>query len=404
MIDRPSTTSSWNFELERLHKKVLFRRMPPVAGPAGRTIAVDGVEALNFSSNNYLGLASHPAVEEAMVTYTRRYGVGAAASRLIAGSGEAHRELEEFIAQWKGTEAALVFGSGYQANVGVISSLGEAADLILSDELNHASIIDGCRLSRARVQVYPHLDLERLEDLLRAPGYRRKIVVTESVFSMEGDHAPLRDLDALCRRWGAIMVVDEAHAVGVLGPEGRGLSAAVDVWPEVQMGTLSKAVGVSGGYVAGSRSLIEFLVNKARSLIYTTAVPAGVMGAALASLKIISSEEGDRLRSLLRKNGEMFRDLILVRLGYETRASHIVPVRIGDSRRTMEVSRRCLKNGVFTHGIRYPTVPEGTARLRFSLTSIHTQEDLVRAMSVLQAALDADECAACREVSHVRLD
>lgn len=199
-------------------------------------------------------------------------------------------------------------------------------------------------------------------------------------------------------------MVDEAHAAGVLGPEGRGLAAELGVWPEIQMGTLSKAVGVSGGYVAGSRSLVQFLVNKARSLIYTTAVPPGVMGAALASLKIISSEEGDRLRALLSTNGEMFRDLILERLGYETRAGHIVPVRIGDSRRTMEVSRQCLNNGVFTHGIRYPTVPEGTARLRFSLTSIHTQEDLHRAVSVLQSALQADSRAACREVSHVRLD
>ncbi|MCA1962057.1 MAG: 8-amino-7-oxononanoate synthase [Desulfomonile sp.] len=404
MVGHPSTTSSWNFELERLHKKDLFRHMPTVSGPAGRTIIVDGVEALNFSSNNYLGLASHPALEEAMIAYTRRFGVGAAASRLIAGSGEAHRELEEFIARWKGTEAALVFGSGYQANVGVISSLGEAVDLILSDELNHASIIDGCRLARAQVQVYPHLDLERLEDLLRVSGYRRKIVVTESVFSMEGDQAPLRELDALCKRWGAILMVDEAHAAGVLGPQGRGLAAELDVWPEIQMGTLSKAVGVSGGYVAGSRSLVQLLVNKARSLIYTTAMPAGIMGAALASLKIISSEEGDRLRSILRANGETFRDLIREYLGYRTRAGHIVPVRIGDSRRTMEVSRRCLDNGVFTHGIRYPTVPEGTARLRFSLTSVHTQEDLHRAVSVLQSALHTDNWAACREVSHVRLD
>lgn len=404
MIDRSSTTSSWNFELERLRKKGLFRCMPPVTGPAGPAITVDGVEALNFSSNNYLGLASHPAVINAMVAHVTRDGAGSAASRLIAGNGQGYRELEEFIAQWKGTEAALVFGSGYQANLGIISSLAEAADLILSDELNHASIIDGCRLARAQVQVYPHLDLERLEDFLRVPGYRRRIVVTESVFSMEGDRAPLRELDALCRRWGAILMVDEAHGAGVVGPAGRGLAAELGVCPEIQMGTLSKAVGVFGAYVAGGRSLVQLLVNKARSLIYTTALPPGVAGAALASLSIISSEEGDRLRARLYENGEIFARLLRERLGYETRAGHIVPVRIGDSLRTVEVSRNCLSRGIFAHGIRYPTVPEGTARLRFSLNSLHTEEDLHKAVSVLQTVLDADLRAACREVSHVRLD
>lgn len=404
MTDRPSSTSVWEFELKRIHEKDLLRHMPPVAGPAGRVIIVDGVEALNFSSNNYLGLASHPAVVDAMITYTRRHGVGSTASRLIAGNSEGHRELEEFIARWKGTEAALVFGSGYQANVGVISSVAEQADLVISDELNHASIIDGCRLARAQVQVYPHLDLERLEDFLRMPGFRRKVVVTESVFSMEGDRAPLVELDALCRRWGAILMVDEAHAAGVVGPAGRGLAAELDVWPEIQMGTLSKAVGVAGAYVAGSRSLVQLLVNKARSLIYTTAVPPGVMGAARASLSIISSEEGDRLRALLRANGETFSRLLEDRLGCKVRAGHIVPVRIGASRRTMEVSRRCLSAGVFAHGIRYPTVPEGTARLRFSLNSLHTEEDLRTAVSVLQTALQDDDRATYRDVNNVRLD
>jgi 8-amino-7-oxononanoate synthase len=310
---------------------------------------------------------------------------------LIAGNTESHRALESFIAEWKGTEAALVFGSGYQANVGILSSLADDGDLIISDELNHASIIDGCRLSRARTMIYPHLDLSGLESILRLSGFRRRLVVTESIFSMDGDCAPLKEIDYLCRRWGAILMVDEAHATGVSGPRGQGLAAEQGVVPEIQMGTLGKAVGTSGAYVAGSHPLIELLTNKCRSLVYTTASPPGTVGAALAALKIIASPEGDRRRSQLMENTLKFHQVVNAGPCAPSVPGHIVPVRIGASLRTLQVSRACLEQGIFAHGIRFPTVPEGTARLRFTLMSDHTEEDICKAASVLANALNRSE-------------
>ncbi len=384
---KPIHINSWAKELNDVKTRGLFRAMPSIAGPPGRKIFVDGREAINFSGNNYLGLAAHPEVIQGMVRYTELYGAGSTASRLIAGNTEAHRELESAIANWKGTEAAVLFGSGYQANVGILSSLVESSDLVISDELNHASIIDGCRLSRARVEIYPHLDMNSLEDLLRLGGFRRKLVVTESVFSMDGDQAPLNEIAELCARWGALLMVDEAHASGLFGPQGQGLAAEYDVVPEIQMGTLSKAIGASGAYVAGSGALIDLLINKARSLVYSTAPPPGVMGAALAALRIITSEEGSARREFLRKNVRKFQHMLKSRLGYSYEGSHIVPVLIGDSARAMTVGDECLKRGVFAQGIRFPTVPEGTARLRFTLMSDHLDEDLERAVSVLQDVL-----------------
>lgn len=380
--------SLWASEIEELKERNLYRVMPKVFGMPGRIVRFNGIEKLNFSGNNYLGLAGHPKIIQGCVQAAQAYGAGATASRLIAGNGEAHRELESFIAKWKDVEAAILFGSGYQANVGVISCLMGKEDLIISDQLNHASIIDGCRLSRSRVMVFPHLDLNRAEDCLRLQGFRRKLLVTESVFSMDGDRAPLKELDALCRRWGAALMVDEAHGTGVLGPQGRGLAADIGITPEIQMGTLGKAAGTSGAYVAGSSSLIELLTNKARSLIYTTASPPGVVGSALEALKIIASEEGDRRRARLAENVRTFHELLGPQHSLEGAPAHIVPVRIGDSSRTMRVSASCLDRGVFVHGIRFPTVPEGSARLRFTLMSDHTEADLHKAVEVLREALE----------------
>lgn len=388
MSTNETNTHFWRKEIDELQKKDLHRVMPKIAGPPGRMTNVDRIAAINFSSNNYLGLARHPKVIQAAVEYALGYGAGSTASRLIAGNTEPHRGLEYFIARWKGTEAAVVFGSGYQANVGVLSSLMCASDLILSDQLNHASIIDGCRLSRATVKIYKHLDLNELEDLLRMNGFQKKLVVTESVFSMDGDEAPLREISDLCSRWGAILMVDEAHAAGVKGQKGQGLAAELGVVPHIQMGTLGKAVGASGAYVAGTRALIDLLVNRARSLIYSTAAPPAVAGSALAALKLIASEEGNRRRAALASNADLFHRLLVSRLGLEVQPRHIVPILIGDSARTMRVSRECLANGVFAHGIRYPTVPEGTARLRFTLMSDHTEEDLNMAVSVLEKTLN----------------
>lgn len=381
----------WTSELEELRRTELYRVMPSVGNMPGRTITVNNRPALNFSSNNYLGLAGHPDVVRAFADCVTRYGAGSTASRLIAGNTEPHRALESFISDWKGTEAALVFGSGYQANVGILSTLAGEKDLIISDELNHASIIDGCRLSKARVMVYPHLDLSALESILRLSGFRRKLVVTESIFSMDGDCAPLREIDYLCRRWGALLMVDEAHATGVRGPQGQGMAAEQGIIPEIQMGTLGKAAGTSGAYVAGSRALVELLTNKCRSLIYTTAAPPGTVGAALAALQIIASPEGDRRRSQLKDNGLKFHELVNHGPGGLFGPSHIVPVRIGDSRKTVSVSESCLEQGVFAHGIRFPTVPEGTARLRFTLMSDHTEEDIVMAATVLENAMSMVE-------------
>ena len=384
---KPIQISPWTKELNDVKTRNLLRVMPSIAGPPGRKIFVDGREAVNFSGNNYLGLAAHPEVIQGMVRYTELYGAGSTASRLIAGNTEAHRELESAIARWKGTEAAVLFGSGYQANVGILSSLVESSDLVISDELNHASIIDGCRLSRAHTRIYHHLDMNSLEDLLRLGGFRRKLVVTESVFSMDGDRAPLDVIAGLCARWGALLMVDEAHASGLFGPQGQGLAAEYDVVPEIQMGTMSKAIGASGAYVAGAKALIELLINKARSLVYSTAPPPGVMGAALAALRIITSEEGSARREFLRKTVRNFQHMLNSRLGYSCGGSHIVPVLIGDSAQAMTVADECLDRGVFAQGIRFPTVPEGTARLRFTLMSDHLDEDLERAVSVLQDVL-----------------
>ena len=386
MFLRSDTTCPWSHEIEELRERGLLRTMPLVNGMPGRIVTVNGRDVLNFSSNNYLGLAGHPDVIHAASDSAQHYGAGSTASRLIVGNTEIHRELESFIATWKGTEAALVFGSGYQANVGVLSALADRGDLIISDELNHASIIDGCRLSRAEVKIYPHLELGRVEDFVKARGYRRKLVVTESVFSMDGDLAPLKDLDEICHRWGAILMVDEAHATGIMGHKGQGLALEQGVVPEIQMGTLGKAVGASGAYVAGRRSLIDLLTNRARSLIYTTAPSPAVSGSALAALKIIVSEEGAERRDRLKTNVGIFQELLACGPWARPNASHIVPILIGDSNRTMRVSAKCLSKGVFAHGIRFPTVPEGTARLRLTLMSDHTLEDLIKAFEILLEA------------------
>ncbi len=392
-VKAASRMVKWQEELKTIEERGLLRSMPKVSGMPGRVLTIDGHTALNFSGNNYLGLAGHPKVIEAAAEAARRYGAGSTASRLIAGNNETFRNLEAFLMQWKRTESALVFGSGYQANIGIISSLMDEQDLIVSDELNHASIIDGCRLSRARVYVYKHCDVDDAEKALKNYAGRRKLLVTESVFSMDGDAAPLKDLNFVCRRWGAFFMVDEAHATGIRGPRGTGLAGELGIMPDIQMGTLGKAVGAAGAYVAGERRLIDFLVNTSRSLIYTTAPTPATMGAALAGLKIIESLEGAQRRQLLQANAENFHSLLtkscLLSDTIPGQPSHIVPIILGKSDAAMRVSKECLRRGVFAQGIRYPTVPEGTARLRFTLMSDHTPDDLAKAVDVLERAVEA---------------
>ncbi len=375
--------SSWTKEITEIERAGLLRRMPEVEGIPGRTVTVNGKQALNFSGNNYLGLAADDRIIRAMIDSARIFGAGSTASRLIAGNTEPHRELEQYIASWKDAETALVFGSGYQANIGIITALTNEQDLIVSDELNHASIIDGCRLSKAKTLVYPHLDLATAKKSLLSGHYRRRFLITESVFSMDGDFAPLDDLYDISQTCGGYMMVDEAHATGVKGPAGQGLASEFRVTPEIQMGTLGKALGVAGAYVVGSKALISLILNRARSLIYTTAQPPAIMAAATEAIKIVASEEGIQLRRKLQRNATHLNRLLRPLIGDKSTPSHIVPINIGDSKKTMRLSQSCLDQGIFVQGIRYPSVPEGSARLRLTLMSSHTTGDIETVAEVL---------------------
>jgi 8-amino-7-oxononanoate synthase len=357
-------------ELQALADAGLKRRMRPVDGPQSAEVVVDGKRAINFSSNNYLGLAGHPMLAAAADRAMAEHGFGSGASRLIVGNLAPHRALETTIARWKGTESALLFNSGYHANVGMVSALLGPDDVAFSDELNHASLIDGCRLSKARVEVYRHCDLDDLRRKLATSG-RRKLILTDSVFSMDGDRAPLAELVALARAHGALVAVDEAHAVGVLGEGGVGLCAGLGV--DLQMGTLGKALGGFGAYVAASAPLVELLAHRARSFVFTTALPVPVVAAAAAAIDWLTTDEGRTARASLARNVERM-----------ARGTHIIPIQIGDARRTMEVCERLLDAGIFAQGIRPPTVPLGTSRLRISLMATHTDEHV----AALTAALE----------------
>jgi glycine C-acetyltransferase len=373
-------------ELEVLKRQGLYRKLRRVEGDQGPTLMLDGSEVLNFSSNNYLGLANHPALKKAAKEAIDRYGCGAVASRLISGNMALHEELEEKLAKLKGTEAALVFNSGYQANVGIIPALAGEGDVIFSDELNHASIIDGCRLARAKTVVYSHCDPAGLEDALKnIQANGRKLIVTETIFSMDGDEAPLAEIVELSERYGAVIMVDEAHATGVAGPNGAGVAAKLGLGERIpiQMGTLGKALGGFGAYVAGSRALRELLVNRCRSFIFTTALPPAVLAAAIAAIDLLHQEPQRRLA--LWHNIRALREG-LRKLGFALgkSESQIFPLVIGDAEKCMAFSERLLQKGVFAQGIRPPTVAEGTSRLRITLMATHNHEHLHQALQVFK--------------------
>lgn len=363
-------------ELERLREQGLYR-WPRVVEEGARTwVQVGSHRLLCLCSNNYLGLATHPAVIEAAIRAARDFGVGSGASRLISGSLRLHAALEEELAAFKGTEAALLFNSGYQANVGVIATLVGADDAVFSDALNHASIIDGCRLSRARVVVYPHADIAALADLLARIPARRRLIVTDSVFSMDGDFAPLRELCELAARHGAWVMVDEAHATGVLGRRGAGLveELGLEGRVDVQMGTLSKALGCFGAYVAGSRALVDLLANRARSFVFTTSLPPPVVAAAREAVRLVQQEPN--LRQRLWANARRLEQALRAAgAPAPSQCSHILPVVVGDERRAMELSERLIAEGVWVQGIRPPTVPPGSSRLRVTASAALTEED-----------------------------
>lgn len=378
-------------DIEAIRERGLHRRLRRIDGPEDAEVVVDGRSAILFCSNNYLGLANHPAVVAAAREAAARYGAGSGSSRLISGTLAIHGEIEERIAAWKGTERALVFASGYHANLGVIQTLVDRGDLLLSDELNHASLIDGCRLSRAEVRVYPHRDLNALEHELRVAKARRVLVVTDTVFSMDGDRAPLAEICDLAERHGAAVMVDEAHGTGVLGETGSGLveEAGVRGRVLVQMGTLSKALGSFGAYVAGSAALVELLVNRARTFIFTTGLPPASVGAAAAAIDIVERDPARRRR--LWDNARALREAIVAAgVAMPPLESPILPVVLGGAGRTMAVCERLLERGVFAQGIRPPTVPPGTSRLRVTLMATHTADHLERARRALGEALRED--------------
>lgn len=374
-------------EIAALKGKGRYRSLRRVSGPQEAEIVIGGGKRLNFSSNNYLGLANHPKVVSALVETSGRYGVGSGASRLICGHMDVHAELEDAVARLKGTEAALTFSAGYLANLGILSTLAGPDATIFSDELNHASIVDGCRLSRARVEVYRHRDASHLEDLLRRSGARRKIVVTDGVFSMDGDIAPLPDLVQAKDRHGALLVVDDAHATGVLPPHGRGTADHFGIRGrvDIQMGTFSKALGTYGAYIAATRAMVDYFVNKCRPFIFNTGLPPAIAGATLAALDLLAGEP-DLLASLWR-NQEAFRAEMAAQGRPVTSPTAIVPVLVGGDEETMAVSQALFERGVFVHGIRPPTVPEGTGRLRLTLMATHTREMIRTAASQIDRAL-----------------
>ena len=374
--------------LEELRGKGLFRRLRLIDGPQGARVLLDGRPVMLLCSNNYLGLADHARVRGAAAEAAMRWGTGAGASRLISGNMTLHRHLEGKLAEFERTESALLFGSGYLANTGVISALAGRGDVVYSDELNHASIIDGCRLSRAETFVYRHGDAEHLAWGMRERRGRRGLIVTDGVFSMDGDLAPLPALVRLARDNGARLMVDEAHGTGALGPGGRGAAAELGVAGDVDVivGTLGKALGGYGAYACASHEVIDWLVNTSRPFIFSTAPPPPSVAAAAAALALIDAHP-ERV-GRLQRNARLLRDALAAEgLEVGPTQSQIVPVIVGDARLTMEMCERVLERGVFAQGIRPPTVPEGSSRLRITVMASHTKSELRWAAGVLARAL-----------------
>ena len=370
-------------ELSYIDKHGLRRRLS-IAGPDdGAYVTINGRRVILMCSNDYLGLANHPALKQAATAAMEQYGFGSGASRLVSGTGPLHWELEERLARFKGTEAALLFNSGYAANIGIIPAVATTGDAILSDSLNHASIIDGCRLSKAQVHVFRHRDVNNLEDLLKKTAHaRRRLIVTDGVFSMDGDIAPLPELVALAERYDAMVMVDDAHATGVLGPGGRGTVEhfGLKCRVAIQMGTLGKALGSFGAYVSGDRHLIEFLLNSARSFIFSTALPPAVCAASIAALDIVE-QEPERRNRLWQNRDRFVQGLKAMGIDTQDSETPIIPVMIGASEKAMHASSQLLDSGVFATAIRPPTVAEGAARIRTTVTAAHSIADIDAALT-----------------------
>lgn len=374
-------------ELDELESQGLRRQCRVVEAVEGGKIRVDGRWLIHLSSNNYLGLTQHPRVIAAAQEASSRYGTGSGSARLIGGTFPPHEALEQELARFKQAEDCLLFSTGYMANLGIVTALAGPGDLVIGDRLNHASLIDACRLSGAELRVYPHGDAARLEQALkeRRARYRRVLVMTEGLFSMDGDLPPLAQIAEAARKYDAWLLVDDAHATGVTGKTGRGSLEHFGISPEgiLQMGTLSKALGSLGGYLAGPKPVVELLRNRARSFIYTTALPPSCAAAALEALKVIREEPAWRQR--LWDNVRHWTGG-LRRLGLDliSDSTPIVPVRVGPNAETMALAKALFDAGVYAPGIRPPTVPEGEARIRTSLTALHTTEELDQALNCFQ--------------------
>ena len=371
-------TKLFQDEIESLKQKNFFREPRVISSLHGPEIEIDGKRYINFSSNNYLGLADNPLLKKAAQEAIEKYGVGTGASRLMSGTLTIHRDLEKRIAQFKREEDAMIFPSGFMANLGVIPALVGSGDAVIVDRLNHASIIDGARLSHAKIFVYPHCDIQALEKILkRVSAFRRRLVITDTLFSMDGDKAPLPEILGLCRRYKSLLMVDEAHATGVFGKQGSGLveEYGLSGHIDIVMGTMSKALGGLGGYVAGKKTIIEYLRQTTRTFIYTTSLPPSLAASSIRAIEYI--ENNGRERKEFWKKIKYVRDGFL-NMGYNllTSCSQIIPVVIGGVDKTLDIQRYLFKQGLFILVIRHPTVPKGSARFRITIMATHTEEHL----------------------------
>jgi glycine C-acetyltransferase len=391
-VTRANPLSYLSDELNSLKDKGTYFRLRVLEDEQAAECTFDGKKVINLASNNYLGLTTHPKLREAALAATKKYGVGSGAVRTIAGTMKIHMELEEKIARFKNVEACVVFQSGFTANAGAVSAILGKEDFIISDELNHASIIDGCRLSRAKILVFRHKDVAHAEEQLASvkdqPG--KKLLISDGVFSMDGDIGPLPGLCAAAEKYGAIMMVDDAHASGVLGRNGRGTIDHFHVHGrvDIQVGTLSKAIGALGGYVCGSRDFIEFLYHRARPFLFSTSHPPSVAATCIAAFDVLE-QEPERIEKLWENTRFFKKELGLLGFnigGVNTPVSEtpITPIIIGDGKLTMEFSRQLFQEGVLGTGIAFPTVPEGKARVRTIMTAAHTPAELDQALEVLQ--------------------
>lgn len=372
-------------EVKAFETQHLRRQLRIMESPANTTITIDGRQLISMASNNYLGLANHPAVRQAAIEAIEQWGVGAGAARLISGNMAPHVQLEEDLAQFKQVEATLTFGTGYSTNLGLIPSLIDRDGLILADRYCHASLIDACRLTKAKLRVFHHNDVEHLERLLKKRGKAcPTLVVTEGVFSMDGDLAPLPDLLTLCQHHDATLLIDDAHGTGVMGLKGRGTVEHFGLNPKdvIQMGTLSKAIGTSGGYVAGTTSLKEYLINTSKAFIYTTAQPPAIAAATSASIQIIQNEP-DRRQRLWDNRNYLYSELKNMGFQLTNTQSPILPLIVKSSETAMKMSQALNEAGIFVPAIRPPTVPKNSSRLRLAICSEHSNEQRLKVLDTL---------------------